>query len=91
MKAIACAVLAVTTLLPFSAFAQTSGSQVTRAEVRADLAQLESVGYRPSTHDADYPNALMSAEAKVAAMQGHDGAYGGDQGGTQQVGSAGAQ
>ena len=63
----------------------------TGAEVWADLAQLEAVGYRPSTHDADYPNALMSAEAKVAAMQGHNAAYGGDQGGAQQVGSAGAQ
>ncbi|MFM0515783.1 MULTISPECIES: DUF4148 domain-containing protein [Caballeronia] len=91
MKAIACVVLAVTTLLPFSAFAQTTGGQVTRAEVWADLAQLEAVGYRPSTHDADYPNALMSAEAKVAAMQGHNAAYGGDQGGAHQVGSAGAQ
>jgi len=33
----------------------------------------------------------MSAEAKVAAMQGHNAAYGGDQGGAHQVGSAGAQ
>ncbi|BCQ26290.1 DUF4148 domain-containing protein [Caballeronia sp. NK8] len=88
MKAMACAVLVATTLLPFSAFAQTTGGQVTRAEVRADLAQLEAVGYRPSTHDADYPNALMSAEAKVAAMQGHNGAYGGDQGGAHQTGTA---
>ncbi|RQR40235.1 DUF4148 domain-containing protein [Burkholderia sp. Bp9143] len=47
------------------AFAQTSG-QVTRAQVRAELAQLEQAGYRPSAEEP-YPADLEAAEARVHA------------------------
>jgi hypothetical protein len=50
---------------PALSFAQSS-STVTRAEVRAELAQLEKVGYSPSVNDIDYPENIQAAEAKVA-------------------------
>ncbi|WP_277185727.1 DUF4148 domain-containing protein [Caballeronia sp. BR00000012568055] len=84
MKKLMCVVLATATLMPFAAFAQSALAHVTRAQVRAELSQLEAVGYRPSTHDADYPQALQSAEAKVAAMN----AYGGANNSTQASGAS---
>ncbi|MDR5757137.1 DUF4148 domain-containing protein [Caballeronia sp. LZ035] len=77
MKKLMCSLFAVAALVPFSRFAQAGTDHVTRAEVRAELAQLEAVGYRPSTHDADYPQALMAAESKVAANNDGHAAYGG--------------
>lgn len=46
-----------------------SGShQVTRAEVRHELEELEAAGYNPSMgDDASYPADLQAAQAKVAA------------------------
>ncbi|WP_327354719.1 DUF4148 domain-containing protein [Caballeronia telluris] len=90
MKKILCAVLATAMLAPLASFAQTTGGPVTRAQVRADLVQLEAAGYRPSTHDADYPNALQVAEAKVAAMHAPSVAYGGAQDGAASNGVSGA-
>jgi hypothetical protein len=89
MKTFLCGLLAAASLIPVTVFAQQANGPVTRAEVRHELAQLESVGYKPSTHDADYPQALMSAEAKVAAMdaQQHT-AYGGEPAGTKASGAA---
>jgi Domain of unknown function (DUF4148) len=74
MKKLMCAVLATTIAMPFAAFAQSASSHVTRAQVRAELTQLEAAGYRPSTHDADYPKALQAAEAKVSALDAYGGA-----------------
>jgi hypothetical protein len=88
MKKLLCVVLSAAALLPVAVFAQTSGSQVSRAQVRGELAQLEAVGYRPSTHDVDYPQALQTAEAKVAAMNSQHDAYGGVGNNAQASGSA---
>jgi hypothetical protein len=84
MKKLMCVVLAAATLMPFAALAQSAPAHVTRAQVRAELSQLEAAGYRPSTHDADYPQALQSAEAKVTAMN----AYGGASSSTQASGAS---
>jgi len=53
-------------------YAQTSSAptahQLTRAEVRHELEELEAAGYHPSQGDeADYPADIEAAEAKVAA------------------------
>jgi opacity protein-like surface antigen len=63
IKAIAvAAVLAV----PAVSFAQ-SNQPVTRAEVRAQLVQLEKAGYNPfDGSDAHYPAAIQQAEGRVA-------------------------
>ncbi|CAG9212575.1 DUF4148 domain-containing protein [Burkholderia vietnamiensis] len=54
---------------PVVAFAQNTNGPVTRAEVRADLARVERVGYRPIGNDPFYPSDIQAAEAKVAAQQ----------------------
>ncbi|MDR5753473.1 MULTISPECIES: DUF4148 domain-containing protein [unclassified Caballeronia] len=54
---------------PALSFAQSNGP-VTRAEVRADLVQVEKAGYNPArASDPDYPADIQAAEAKVAAQQ----------------------
>jgi type II secretory pathway pseudopilin PulG len=54
-------------LAPTIALAQ-SQSGVSRAEVRAELTQLEQTGYRADT-EASYPVQLQAAEQRVAAQQ----------------------
>jgi hypothetical protein len=82
-------VVAVATALivPVASFAQSNGP-VTRAQVRAELVQLEKAGYRVGDGDnAHYPDAIQAAEARVAAANG-DSAYGGVANGTSQAGGA---
>jgi hypothetical protein len=68
--AIAIALAASTLATPVLSFAQ-ANDPVTRAEVRADLAQVERARYVPSTgNDDNYPAGILAAEAKVAATQG---------------------
>lgn len=49
---------------PLVSFAQSS-APVSRAEVRAELVQLEKAGYSPAAEDASYPAKLQAAEARV--------------------------
>ncbi|MBN3758851.1 DUF4148 domain-containing protein [Paraburkholderia sp. Tr-20389] len=67
IKAVAvAAVLAV----PVMSFAQSS-QPVTRAQVRAELVQLEKAGYVPSnSNDTQYPANIQAAQAKVDAANG---------------------
>jgi hypothetical protein len=61
------AVIASALVSPVASFAQSTG-HTTRAQVRAELAQLESVGYRVGDGDpTHYPDAIQAAEAKVVA------------------------
>jgi hypothetical protein len=53
---------------PVASFAQSNAAPVTRAQVRAELAQLEQAGYNISAgEDANYPANIQAAEARVAA------------------------
>ena len=62
------AVLASTSVFS-NAFAQSTTTPVTRAQVYGDLVRLEQAGYRPSaSDDANYPADIQAAEAKVAAQ-----------------------
>ncbi|CAM2156563.1 MULTISPECIES: DUF4148 domain-containing protein [Paraburkholderia] len=62
------AAVALALTLPVASFAQSNGG-MTRAQVRAELVQLEQAGYRPGDGDnAHYPEAIQAAEAKVAAQ-----------------------
>ncbi|NPT60140.1 DUF4148 domain-containing protein [Paraburkholderia elongata] len=75
---------------PVVSFAQSSQS-VSRAQVRAELAQLEKAGYDP--HDwIHYPENIQAAEAKVAAQnataQAPVSGYGGAVDGTSRSGAA---
>ncbi|WP_087733215.1 DUF4148 domain-containing protein [Paraburkholderia piptadeniae] len=80
IKAVA---LAAVLAVPVASFAQSS-QPVTRAQVRAELVQLEKVGYVPSnSNDTQYPANIQSAEAKVQA--GNSG-IGGTADGASQAG-----
>ena len=79
--------LVVTALVsPTLSFAQATNAPVTRAEVRADLVRLEQAGYNPSNgEDANYPEQIQAAEAKVTAENGDTG-VGGVANGSSQTG-----
>jgi hypothetical protein len=52
---------------PVASFGQ-SNQPATRAEVRAQLVQLEKAGYHPETFNPTYPADILAAEARVAAQ-----------------------
>ncbi|GAB2889447.1 hypothetical protein GCM10027093_25450 [Paraburkholderia jirisanensis] len=70
MKSLIKAVVLATVLAaPVVSFAQSSQG-LTRAEVRAQLIQLEKAGYNPATaNDTNYPQDLQAAERRVEAQQ----------------------
>jgi len=57
-----------------SSFAQSQ--QLTRAQVKAELVQVERAGYNPNMDRTTYPAQIQAAEAKVAAENGQT-SYGG--------------
>ncbi len=66
IKAVAVAAVLV---VPVMSFAQSS-QPVTRAQVRAELVQLEKAGYVPSnSSDTQYPANIQAAQAKVNAAE----------------------
>jgi hypothetical protein len=71
IKSLVSAVVLTSALtVPVASFAQQPNAPVTRAQVRAELVQLEKAGWRPSMamgNDPDYPAGIQVAEAKVAA------------------------
>jgi hypothetical protein len=81
--------VAAALVVPVASFAQQSNAPLTRAQVRAELIQLENAGYRPGDGDqTDYPIQIQEAEAKVAAMNGQAGGYGGVAGAKSDAGRA---
>jgi hypothetical protein len=70
-------VIAAALAAPVLSFAQTN-TPVTRAQVRAELEQLEKAGYRPGDGDSIYyPEEIQAAEARVAAQNAGTSGYGG--------------
>ncbi|MFM0226274.1 DUF4148 domain-containing protein [Paraburkholderia dipogonis] len=81
-------VIAALISAPLAAFAQ-SNQPVTRAQVRAELIQLEKAGYNPGTaNDDDYPANIQAAEARVAAQKSaaQTSGYGSATNGSSQAG-----
>jgi hypothetical protein len=69
-------VVAAALAAPVAVCAQ-SNQPVTRAQVRAELVQLEQAGWRPGEGDhTTYPAQIQAAEAKVAAENGDTGVGG---------------
>ncbi|MEA3092628.1 MAG: hypothetical protein QOJ04_3970 [Caballeronia sp.] len=83
---IVAAVLAVPAV---SSFAQ-SNAPVTRAEVKAQLVQLEKAGYQPGRDDPYYPADIQAAEARVSAQNGASNSFGGVSDGTSASGARAA-
>ncbi|CDY75477.1 hypothetical protein BGLT_04376 [Caballeronia glathei] len=95
MKALISAVAAAAILsIPALSFAQQSDAQPTRAQVRAELAQLEKAGYNPNANDTAYPANIQAAQAKVAqgnvTAQAQAVSYGPSTGGSSASGRTGA-
>ncbi|WP_044042688.1 DUF4148 domain-containing protein [Caballeronia insecticola] len=78
-------VIASALAAPTFAFAQDNGP-VTRAQVRAELVQLEKAGYNPSADHATYPQNIQAAESRVNAQQGTS-SYGASTAGSSQSGA----
>jgi len=84
-------VIAAVLVAPVVSFAQSNNQPVTRAQVRAELVQVEQAGYSPARgRDPYYPEDIQAAEAKVAAQNGTAQAektgYGPSASGTSQSG-----
>jgi hypothetical protein len=87
MRSLIVAIAATSALaLPLTAWSQTDAAP-TRAQVRAELQQLEQAGYDPSKgEDPNYPVDIQAAEARVWAANGATG-YGGTMSGSTSSGS----
>ncbi len=69
------------------AFAQSSSdSGLTRAQVKAELAQMEQAGYNPSADHATYPQLTQVAEQRVTTREAASPAYGTSSNGSSAVG-----
>jgi hypothetical protein len=60
---------------PALTFAQSSNGPVTRAQVKAELVQIENAGYHPQQKGLHYPDDIQAAEARLQAQS--NTAYGG--------------
>lgn len=80
MKVIQSLLVAVAVTLPVLSFAQSS-QPITRAEVRAQLVELEKAGYNPASDQTQYPQNILAAQARVDAAKGNT-AYGSPAGGS---------
>jgi hypothetical protein len=71
---------------PAVSFAQANGP-ATRAQVRAELVQLEKAGYHTGDGDhTTYSAGIQAAEARVAAQNGAANGYGGVESGSSEAG-----
>ncbi|WP_176730234.1 MULTISPECIES: DUF4148 domain-containing protein [Burkholderia] len=66
MKTLVSSTLAALILsAPALSFAQSADHQLTRAEVKAEMARLAAVGYTPALDHNQYPAAILAAEKRV--------------------------
>ncbi|KIG01776.1 DUF4148 domain-containing protein [Caballeronia concitans] len=87
MKSVAIVIAAASALcVPLAAFSQTDAT-LTRAQVRAELKQLEQVGYDPAKgENPTYPTDIQAAETRLQMQKGATG-YGGASSGSSGSGS----
>ena len=72
---------------PAFAFAQ-NNAPITRAQVKAELIQLEKAGYSPGGEDINYPQDLQAAQQRVWEQQGSAAtSYGSSTGGMSASGN----
>ncbi|AOK31459.1 hypothetical protein WS67_08275 [Burkholderia singularis] len=65
---IATVAVAAALAVPAVSFAQQANGAVSRAEVKAELIQLEKAGYNPASDRVNYPEEIQAAEARVHAQ-----------------------
>ena len=80
--------VAAALIVPVASFAQTNANApLTRAQVRAEMVQLEQAGYHVGDGDnSNYPAPIQAAEAKVAAQHAESSGYGGVANGSSDAG-----
>ena len=66
MKFVQSLIVAAVVIVPAVSFAQSNGP-VTRADVRAQLVQLEKAGYNPDGDQTQYPQNIEAAQARLNA------------------------
>ncbi|WP_322044471.1 DUF4148 domain-containing protein [Paraburkholderia sp. J67] len=91
MKLVQSLLVAVAVVVPAVAFAQSSQPEqaLTRAQVRAELVQLQKAGYNPAADYTQYPQNLQAAEARVEAQNGAvAAAYGAGSNGSSAAGAS---
>ena len=90
MKSLIQAVIAASVLCaPIVSFAQ-SNAPVTRAQVRAELIQLEKAGYHVGDGDnAHYPEDIQAAEARISTLNSAATGHGGSTNGSSNSGRPG--
>jgi len=69
MKVIQSLIVAAAVALPALSFAQ-SNQPLTRADVRAQLVELQKAGYNPASDHTQYPRNIEAAQARVDAQKG---------------------
>lgn len=93
MKALKLLALAALAAAPVLSFAQ-SNEPVTRAQVRAELVQLQKAGYNPAADETQYPRNIQAALARVdasqVAQQAAASSYGGVTAGSSDASAASA-
>ncbi|MCG5074295.1 DUF4148 domain-containing protein [Paraburkholderia tagetis] len=90
-KLIPAVVVAAALAIPALSFAQSSQQGLTRAQVRAELAQLEKAGYNPTGDRVNYPQNLQAAQTRVTQEKlasGDTSGYGAPAVGTSQSGAS---
>jgi hypothetical protein len=90
-KLFSAVVVAAALAAPAISYAQSNEQGLTRAEVRAQLVDLERAGYNPSADHVNYPDNLQAAQARVNEQQlanGDTSGYGAPAVGTSQSGGA---
>ncbi len=90
MKTLATLILAISALSASAMASAQSTAPVTRAEVRAELVQLEKAGYNPNSDGDNYPEDIQAAEAKIAAEQANSAVGGSAMSGTSEAGAPAA-
>jgi len=90
-KLFSAVVVAAALAAPAISFAQSSEQGLTRAEVRAQLVELERAGYNPGADHVNYPENIQAAQARVTGQKlasGDTSGYGAPAVGTSQSGGA---
>jgi hypothetical protein len=89
MKLVRSLIIAAVVAIPAVSFAQ-SNEPLTRADVRAQLIQLEKAGYNPASDQTQYPKNIEAAQARIDAANGVSAkSYGSSTSGTAAAGSRG--
>ncbi|WP_322048807.1 DUF4148 domain-containing protein [Paraburkholderia sp. J67] len=87
VRSLLAAAVVVAAAVPAVSFAQ--DHTITRAEVRAELVQLQQAGYNAASDNNQYPVNLQAALSRIAASQQNvNAAYGGMVSGSAQSGAA---